>query len=63
VPNSRARLEGRIGGMDDEACGTDGDLVRGIGDGRADEGDIVPQLGEERGVEVGVGGTERLLIA
>jgi hypothetical protein len=49
--------------MDDEACGTDGDLVRGIGDGRADEGDIVPQLGEERGEEVGVGGTERLLIA
>ena len=49
--------------MDDEACGTNGDLVRGIIDGQADEGDVVPQLGEERGEGVGVGGTERLPIA
>jgi hypothetical protein len=49
--------------MDDEACGTHGDLVRGIIDGQADEWNAVPQLGEERGEGVGFGGTERLPIA
>src|SRR5215210_5572145 len=63
VPDGRARLEGGVGGMDNEACGTDGDLVRGIIEGQADEGDAVPQLGEERGERVGVGGAERLPIA
>src|SRR6266508_6414653 len=46
--------------MNDEACGADGDLAREIVGGRADEGDVFRQAGEERGEGVGVGGTERL---
>ena len=48
--------------MDDEAGGADGDLARGIVGGRADEGDVLRQAGEERGDGVGVGGAERLPI-
>ena len=48
--------------MDDEARGADGNLVRGIGGGRTDEGDVVCQAGEERGKRVRIAGTERLPI-
>jgi hypothetical protein len=53
--DSRARQKFGVGGMHEQACGADGNLVRGTDGGRADEGPIIRQASEERGEGVGVG--------